>query len=172
MLEAIHPVEIVLAFVLNVGGSLAHIGYIQIITSAPTADAEWMVMTMYDDLVKELRYLDEYSKQINPTPSGIFREVADAIEELEKQLDEETEYATALSCYVPQWIPVTERLPEEYKDVLCYYEYFRYGDYNCMFRTIDRGYYGNGGWGGEAGQGHKNKVLAWMPLPEPPKEQT
>ena len=70
----------------------------------------------------------------------------------------------------PQWIPVTERLPEEYKDVLCYYEYFRYGDYNCMFRTIDRGYYGNGRWGGEAGQGHKNKVLAWMPLPEPYKE--
>ena len=67
-----------------------------------------------------------------------------------------------------KWIPVTEKLPEEYKDVLCYYEYFRYGDFNCMFRTIDRGYYGNGIWGGEAGQGHKNKVLAWMPLPEPP----
>lgn len=69
-----------------------------------------------------------------------------------------------------KWIPVTEKLPEEYKDVLCYYEYFRYGDFNCMFRTIDRGYYGNGIWGGEAGQGHKNKVLAWMPLPELPKD--
>lgn len=69
-----------------------------------------------------------------------------------------------------KWIPVTERLPEEYKNVLCYYEYFRYGDFNCMFRTIDRGYYGNGGWGGEAGQGYKNKVLAWMPLPKPPKD--
>lgn len=69
-----------------------------------------------------------------------------------------------------RWIPVKERLPEEYKDVLCYYEYFRFGDFNCMFRTIDRGYYGNGIWGGEAGQGIKNKVLAWMPLPKPPEE--
>lgn len=73
---------------------------------------------------------------------------------------------------LPRWIPVTERLPEEYTDVLCYYEYFRYGDYNCMFRTIDRGYFGNGRWGGEAGQGCKNKVLAWMPLPTPPKENS
>jgi len=85
-----------------------------------------------------------------------FKQAADAIEEL--------------LAKVPTWISVEERLPEEYKDVLCYCEYFRYGDYNCMFRAIDRGYYGNGRWGGEAGQGHKNKVLAWMPLPAPPKE--
>lgn len=42
---------------------------------------------MYDELVKELRYLDEYSKQINPTPSGIFREAADAIEELIRKVN-------------------------------------------------------------------------------------
>lgn len=103
---------------------------------------------MYDNLVKDLR--ENHDKYFARD-----MEAADAIEELSK----------------PRWIPVTERLPEEYKDVLCYYEYFRYGDYNCMFRTIDRGYYGDGRWGGEAGQGHKNKVLAWMPLPEPPKEE-
>ena len=71
---------------------------------------------------------------------------------------------------VGEWISVEERLPEEYEEVLCYYEYFRYGEYNCMFRTIDRGYYGLETWCGEAGRGHKNKVLYWQPLPEPPEE--
>lgn len=122
---------------------------------------------MYDELIGNLEAQATHF-HFNDETSLLLCKAADAIKELEKQLDEETEFATALSCYVPQWIPVTERLPEEYKDVLCYYEYFRYGDFNCMFRTIDRGYYGDGIWGGEAGQGHKNKVLAWMPLPTPP----
>lgn len=104
---------------------------------------------MYDELIAALR--GPYNSM---TDIQIKKQAADAIEELSK----------------PRWIPVTERLPEEWKPVLCYYEYFRYGEYNCMFRTIDRGYYGDGVWGGEAGQGHKNKVLYWMPLPEPPKE--
>lgn len=140
------------------------------------------VKTMYDELLHGLRICEEgggcdrcpkwNDKQnggLSDCTSALCKEAADAIEELsainQKQLLE-----IAVLMTKPRWIPVTERLPEEYKDVLCYYEYFRYGDYNCMFRTIDRGYYGNGRWGGEAGQGHKNKVLAWMPLPEPPKE--
>lgn len=126
---------------------------------------------MYDELIKRLRTECALPYQT----LQLMREAADAIEKLSKIREEQKAQIILMAAEIgdqkPRWIPVTERLPEEYTDVLCYYEYFRYGDYNCMFRTIDRGYFGNGIWGGEAGQGHKNKVLAWMPLPQPPKEE-
>jgi hypothetical protein len=71
---------------------------------------------------------------------------------------------------VQEWIPVTERLPESLVPVLCWYEYFRYGNYNCMYQTYGLGYYFRDSmWGGEVSNGHQTKVLAWMPLPQPPK---
>lgn len=126
----------------------------------------------YEKLVTRLRKRakelpERFSK--NEENIRLFLAAADAIESTSKAYQMMAE-AYEAEVTNPKWIPVTERMPEEYTDVLCYYEYFRYGDYNCMFRTIDRGYYGDGRWGGEAGQGHKNKVLAWMPLPELPTE--
>ena len=70
---------------------------------------------------------------------------------------------------VPQWISVKDRLPENGEYVLCWYEYFRYGDFNAMFAAYGIGYCYNGHWGGEVANGTKARVLAWMPLPEPPK---
>ena len=71
---------------------------------------------------------------------------------------------------VQRWIPVTERLPEPGVDVLCWYEYFRYGDYNRMYQTYGIGcYYSDGFWSGGVSNTPRAKVLAWIPLPEPPK---
>lgn len=68
-----------------------------------------------------------------------------------------------------RWIPVEERLPENFQKVLCWGEYFRYGDFNAMFADYALGYQINGSWGGAVANGTKARALAWMPLPEPPE---
>ena len=40
---------------------------------------------------------------------------------------------------MPEWISVKDGLPEDGKKVLCWYEYFRYGNYNRMFQTYGIG---------------------------------
>jgi hypothetical protein len=72
-----------------------------------------------------------------------------------------------------EWISVSERLPEDMQPVLIWFEYYRYGDYNCMFQTYGFGYVCDDKWSpfinGETGW-QDAKIIAWMPLPEPYKE--
>lgn len=72
---------------------------------------------------------------------------------------------------VGHWVLTDEKLPPEGQDVLCWYEYFRYGAFNRMYQTYGIGFQFNGNWGGEVANGRSAKVLAWMPLPEPPEEK-
>lgn len=59
------------------------------------------------------------------------------------------------------WTLANEALPPNGENVLCWYEYFRYGEYNRMYQTFGIGYQFNGNWGGEVAQGQKAKVLAF-----------
>lgn len=74
--------------------------------------------------------------------------------------------------YIPRWIPVKERLPEEDEyviitgtDGIAYIDIFSYGFADiddvepCFYR-----------WNDEYGQCFKPDVLAWIPIPEPYKE--
>lgn len=69
-----------------------------------------------------------------------------------------------------EWIPCSERLPEDYTNVLVWFEYYRYGNYNRLYQMYGIGNYMakydswminyETGW-------RKLRVLAWCPLPEP-----
>lgn len=100
---------------------------------------------MYEELIKRLRYENLSVLQM----IDLMDEAANAIEELEKA--------------VHRWIPVTERLPEEDVPVFVYLfgdsPYIAWINHENEWETeeftIDRDYL----------------PQAWMPLPEPPKEE-
>lgn len=126
------------------------------------------------ELVNALRTHSEAARKIGlyQGKSGIWAVIEQASDRIANQsthiaaLQQEIE---KLRGQLPRWIPVEERLPENFRKVLCWGEYFRYGDFNGMFVNYALGYQNNGSWGGEVANGTNARALAWMPLPEPPE---
>lgn len=137
---------------------------------------------MYDELVKRLRDAAKMSEALVvllPYGEGnamakLYNEAADAIEELQKLTDAQLDIIKQYQVYLTkqQWIPVTERPPEEDCQVLAYYGFDRGdGSLGMMFMQV-LDYYArcpaphflHEGLGGL-------KVTHWMPRPEPPKEE-
>ena len=129
---------------------------------------------MYEELIKALRHCAnsscEHCAYLKQDENcfvkfcGILKEAADAIEDLENKLN------LWRQDKISRWIPVTERLPEEHIFVLIrqddnrimiaervdgdwWYRYFAY--------DVDR-------WD----ENEQGTITHWMPLPEPPKEET
>ena len=116
--------------------------------------------------------MNKIVEALRATPSRSKRTLLDtAASEIERLTDRCARYAEEIAVLQERlrWVPVTERLPEDGDVVLCWYEYFRFGEYNLMYQTSGIGYYINGMWGGDVSNGRNIKVVAWMPLPAGPE---
>ena len=132
------------------------------VLDAAPGEARGDVILMYDELIERLRRCASYY------PRFVIQDcedAADAIEELQKQLREEKVDNVNLTGWLAEehakhlWIPVTERLPEKYIRVLVYSKATRMGR-GIDFTNADGNWFST------------QKVSHWMPLPEPPKEET
>ena len=127
---------------------------------------------MYDELVKRLKDDEAWKNCDFDFIYDWMHEAADAIEELQKavnfhKFNSEFWEDKYNSLADEKWIPVTERLPEEYVNVLCH---LRSLDRKSEYYSIDH-LMEDGQWW-KAANSWKHEVTHWMPLPEPPKEET
>lgn len=131
---------------------------------------------MYDDLVKRLRDISNSDSNIKSNYIGLTMiQAADAIEELSRGVSVWAKRAMAWAAEAEKaekahrWIPVTEKPPKAYEDVLLLFPH------NQAAGFCDR----DGCWGVYSGDGFYTEVAENEPkpthwarkLPEPSKEE-
>ena len=122
---------------------------------------------MYEELVKRLREramwinFPHHGEEFPTEDAKLMMDAADAIEELSREIDIDNAAMTAMDAVMPRWIPVTERLPEKYHQVLVYGLNGMQIDYYAGEKSIG---------GRPLFMISEAKVTHWQPLPEPPKE--
>ena len=146
-------------------------------------------MTDYTELIKALRVCKRYPESCSycVEENDYCRQrdmckAADAIEEMQREYDsiakslcESVELVRKLRERVPRWISVTERLPEPYTHVLVFCKFnASKRSVNQYWETIgkcNRDDNGKRYWA-LYGEALFWTITHWMPLPQPPKEET
>lgn len=113
-------------------------------------------MSDYTELCRELRNTERICR--DRMDGEVMLKAADAIEQLSNAGREESK---------PRWIPVTERLPEKTGKYLVCGQWRGKPAETWVCELIAFGKIK--GWANEA---RNPAVTNWMPLPEPPKEET
>ena len=91
----------------------------------------------------------------------------DYIAKLEQHISDLIAEKKALRKQLPQWVPVSERLPESNKPVLVYY-LSAYWLNPSMSVAL---HFNGDRWRQLIGGEDMNAVTHWMPLPEPPEQE-
>lgn len=162
--EACADAELVPMTVPNIGKTFAE---------APTSkENELLAETIEKALMNKMVFqMPEDSEvvsdvmEIVQNEDGTFSAYDDAYD-ITIHCETEEEQKKVIERLSTDWIPVSERLPEKHKDVITTVKYNGFlGMYGTWLRTAFIGDYGE--WNGECIGG---KVVAWMPLPKPYKE--
>lgn len=134
----------------------------------PESENGWIFDKVYDLLQFLRQFQFATDTNVGGTDDTIGRQAAIETVRKAKDKSEAHRMLIQLPSAQPGWIPTSERLPKDFEEVLVWYEYFRYGEYNRMYQTYGVGYYNSEFdiWGGDI-NGRKVRVFAWMPLPAP-----
>ena len=127
---------------------------------------------------KKIIYADDAIEALAKELKGVFVEYRDMAEKLIGKLPSAQPETHEERTKTHDWIPVTERLPEEDVEVLITYRY-KEGEGDTSHAYIDITTYGQMYFGGNKVGDHKHwrqpfeyftsnyEVVAWMPLPDP-----